>query len=175
MANTLEKSTLGHRIKELMFRLNKNQSSFAESIGYSQTSVYNTINDKTKPGSEMLAKILEIYPAVNEKWLVQGEGEMFSKDARTETSNRQVEQPEKLDYSNNDGGTMLQLLKEQYEKRIAELSSALQDARYTIGLQKKILETGNFNDPTTGETEVIRMYTDAELHEIQNPKKLAIC
>lgn len=166
MESLQAKTSVGARIKELMFRLGKNQSSFGDSIGYSQTSIRNTITESTKPGFEMLAKILKTYPNVNEKWLVQGEGEMFNTKVKSEENTK----AESTVQTNNDGGTMLQLLKDQYEKRIAELSNALQDARYTIGLQKKILEAGNFNDPITGKTGVIvPMWSEEEL-ALQNQK-----
>lgn len=40
--------------------------------------------------------------------------------------------------------TMWELAKEQYEKRVEELSAALSDARYTIQLQRKMLEQNPF-------------------------------
>ena len=72
---------IGQRVSELIFFLKKNQSSFAESIGVSQTAIYNTINGKTKPKLDFFQAVLSTYKNVNQEWLMNGEGEMFKEQA----------------------------------------------------------------------------------------------
>lgn len=69
---------IGSRIKELIFKLGLNQTSFAKSVGVSQNAIYNTINGVTKtPRYTLLESILKVYPQLNRDWLLEGQGEMF--------------------------------------------------------------------------------------------------
>jgi transcriptional regulator with XRE-family HTH domain len=74
---TNNKQEIGSRINELMFRLEKNQSSFAKAIGTSQTAIYNTVHGKTKPRYEFIEAVLVAFPKVSRDWLMEGKGEMF--------------------------------------------------------------------------------------------------
>lgn len=105
---------IGKRISELMFKLDKNQSSFAVSVGVSQTTVRNVINDLTNPSWEFIEAILSQYEDVSSDWLLRGEGDMFKTDHKAEPP------------------TLWQTLKENYEKRIEEL-------QYTISLQRQLM------------------------------------
>ena len=70
---------IGSRIKELIFKLDLNQTSFAKSVGVPQSVIYNTINGVTKtPRYTLLESILQIYPQLNRDWLLEGKGEMFN-------------------------------------------------------------------------------------------------
>ncbi len=111
--DTTNRIGIGKRISELMFQLGKNQSTFATSIGVSQTTVRNVINDITKPSYEFIETILSEYNNVNSDWLLRGEGEMFKSEVKVEP-------------------TLWQTLKENYEKRIEEL-------QYTISLQRQLM------------------------------------
>ncbi len=76
------KYEIGERVKELMLHLRKNQSSFGESIGVSQTSVRNIINSISLPRHELIDKILTAYPNLSADWLLRGEGGMFKTDMK---------------------------------------------------------------------------------------------
>ncbi|WP_428657608.1 helix-turn-helix domain-containing protein [Runella sp.] len=70
---------IGSRIRELIFKLELNQSSFAKAVGVSQNAIFNTITGVTKtPRYTLLESILQVYPQVNRDWLLEGKGEMFS-------------------------------------------------------------------------------------------------
>ena len=83
---TKNKQEIGSRINELMFRLEKNQSTFAKAIGTSQTAIYNTVHGKTKPRYEFIEAILVTFPKVSRDWLMEGKGEMFLDEASKEES-----------------------------------------------------------------------------------------
>ena len=72
-----EKSSIGSRVKELMFKLDLNQTKFGKSIGGTQNQVYNTIKGNTTPRIAFLEAILKSHPQVSREWLMQGKGEMF--------------------------------------------------------------------------------------------------
>lgn len=75
--NTLTSDEFGERIKTLIFKTNKNQSSFASSIGVSHTAIGKIVKGGTKPGYAIIDAILKAYPQVNRDWLLEGKGEMF--------------------------------------------------------------------------------------------------
>lgn len=65
------------RIKELIFKLQLNQTSFAKSVGVSHTAIFKTVSGETQPRFSLLEAILKAYPNINKSWLLDGEGEMF--------------------------------------------------------------------------------------------------
>ena len=69
---------IGSRIKELIFKLELNQTSFAKSVGVSQNAIFNTVSGETTPRYKLLETILKVYPQVNRDWLLEGIGEMFN-------------------------------------------------------------------------------------------------
>lgn len=75
--NTLTSSEFGERIKTLIFKMNKNRSSFASSIGASHTAIGKIVKGETRPGFAMIDAILKAYPQVNRDWLLEGKGDMF--------------------------------------------------------------------------------------------------
>lgn len=68
---------IGSRIKELIFKLNLNQTSFAKSVGVSQNAIFKTVTGDTTPRLTLLDSILKVYPQVSRDWLFEGKGEMF--------------------------------------------------------------------------------------------------
>jgi hypothetical protein len=147
----MEAKDIGQRINELIFRLNKNQSSFAKSIGVTQTAVYSTVHGKTKPRYEFIESILLAYPNINKEWLMEGKGEMF-----VDTASK-VE-PAKTE-SGNDGGYLLDILKrieDSFKSNIEEKDRVIADQRFIIDTLKNQVAAlssvnAGFIDPNTGE------------------------
>lgn len=75
---------IGSRIKELIFKLNLNQTSFAKSVGVSQNAIFKTVSGETTPRLSLIDSILKAYPKVNKSWLLDGEGDMFH-DLKSQT------------------------------------------------------------------------------------------
>ncbi len=75
--NETASSEIGSRIKELIFKMNLNQTSFAKSVGVSQNAIFKTVTGNTTPRLALIDSILKVYPQVNRDWLLEGEGEMF--------------------------------------------------------------------------------------------------
>jgi transcriptional regulator with XRE-family HTH domain len=68
--------TINERIDYLINQFAKNQSDFANKIGKPSQTISNIVLRGTKPGSEILEAILNVYPQVDALWLVCGIGEM---------------------------------------------------------------------------------------------------
>lgn len=67
-----------NRIKDLYETLGETQTSFAQEIGYDQSSISHHIRGASKKFSKKLVDtICKKYPHVNRHWLETGEGEMF--------------------------------------------------------------------------------------------------
>lgn len=101
---------IGQRLNELLFRLDLNQSQFAESVGVSSTAISKIINNKSKPGYELTESILAKYPQVNRNWFMAGKGGMYLGEESKTVENSAAATPE-----------LWQDLKTQMEARIKEL------------------------------------------------------
>lgn len=102
---------IGQRLNELLFRLDLNQSEFAESVGVSSTAISKIINNKSKPGYELTESILAKYPQVNRNWFMAGKGGMYlGEESKTVENVATTHTPE-----------LWQDLKTQMEARIKEL------------------------------------------------------
>jgi transcriptional regulator with XRE-family HTH domain len=69
---------IGSRIKELIFKLELNQTSFAKAVGVSHTAIFKTVSGETQPRLVLIDAILNTYPQVSRDWLLEGKGEMFN-------------------------------------------------------------------------------------------------
>lgn len=69
---------IGSRIKELIFKLDLNQTSFAKAVGVSQNAIFNTVSGNTTPRLVLIDSILKVYPQVNRDWILEGVGEIFN-------------------------------------------------------------------------------------------------
>lgn len=74
---------INDRISALITNLDLNPNSFADAIGVKGTVIYNILKGRrSKPSFEVLQKILLSYQTVNANWLLNGDGEIWKKDAR---------------------------------------------------------------------------------------------
>lgn len=71
--------TLIERIRKVFFESNEKQKNFSDATGYSERNLSNVLNGRTKnPGIDLLTAISSHFPNVNLKWLLHGEGEMYT-------------------------------------------------------------------------------------------------
>ncbi len=71
-------STIGSRISHLIEALGLNKSKFAAKIGISPASVSTICSGKNGVSGQTVKVICSVFD-VSEKWLLDGEGEMFAK------------------------------------------------------------------------------------------------
>lgn len=142
---------IGSRIKELIFKLNLNQTSFAKSVGVSQNAIFKTVTGDTTPRLTLLDSILKAYPQVSRDWLFEGKGEMFMDVAPATTEFKADTYLQEY----------LKHLEEKFEKLLSQKDSVISDQRYMIEMLK-----GQLGKPecATG-TGVERHLFTAELQE----------
>ena len=71
-------STVGQRISQLIAHLGISKNAFAMSLDKTATVIQHLVDERNKPGFDLLCKIFEVYPSVSKDWLMQGEGTMFA-------------------------------------------------------------------------------------------------
>lgn len=64
------------RIKKLIEYLGISPSELADSIGVQRSNVTHVLKGRNKPSYQFIEKLLQIYPTINAKWLLLGEGTM---------------------------------------------------------------------------------------------------
>lgn len=64
---------------------------FADKIGVQRSSVSHVLNGRNNPGFSFIQKILEAFPAINSRWLLTGDGNMY------EQNNNNVESDPSID------------------------------------------------------------------------------
>ena len=72
-------STIGERLKEIMIQKGLNYRSLSDLIGYSDVSVGKIIKGQNKPKYEAIKKVMEVFPDIEARWLILGQGSMYVK------------------------------------------------------------------------------------------------
>jgi len=69
--------TPGQRISQLISHLGISKNAFAASLDKTATVIQHLVDERNKPGFDLLCRIFEIYPNVSKDWLLQGNGPML--------------------------------------------------------------------------------------------------
>jgi transcriptional regulator with XRE-family HTH domain len=69
---------IGKRLRAARKRLGKTQAAFAHEIGLSDVTISTTESGKT-PLTEANSKLICLYYGINDQWLLDGDGEMFTR------------------------------------------------------------------------------------------------
>jgi transcriptional regulator with XRE-family HTH domain len=72
------------RIKKLIECKNIQPGEFAIILGIQRSNISHILNGRNKPGASLIEKILNLFPELNARWLLTGEGTMFSSIDRVE-------------------------------------------------------------------------------------------
>ena len=85
-------NTINERIIELIRLCSNNKRQFAFRIGVSPTVVENIVGERqSKPGFEILEKIINSFEDINTNWLMTGKGDMFLDKKYTPEYNEDIE------------------------------------------------------------------------------------
>ncbi|WP_375418825.1 hypothetical protein [uncultured Hymenobacter sp.] len=71
-------TTVGRRFTQLINHLGMSKNAFAQSLGKTATVVQHLVEERNKPGYDLLCKVFEVYPAVSKDWLLLGQGPMLT-------------------------------------------------------------------------------------------------
>jgi transcriptional regulator with XRE-family HTH domain len=70
-----------HRIEEIRHRYNLSNSELENKIGYSNGAFAKALRTDASVKDDIIRKVLEVFPEVNVRWLLLGEGEMEGIDS----------------------------------------------------------------------------------------------
>lgn len=70
-------TTPGQRFTQLIQQLGLTKNAFAQSLGKTATVIQHIVDERNKPGYDLMNKIREVYPNVSSDWLLSGEGPML--------------------------------------------------------------------------------------------------
>ena len=72
-----ETTSPGQRFVQLIQELGLSKNAFAQSLGKTATVIQHLVDERNKPGFDLLSKVLEVYPNVSSDWLLLGQGAML--------------------------------------------------------------------------------------------------
>lgn len=73
------------RIKKFMEYKGISPSELADTIGVQRSNVTHVLKGRNKPSFQFIEKLLQIYPDMNAKWLLLGEGNMIEGHTKSRT------------------------------------------------------------------------------------------
>ncbi|MGI4865834.1 MAG: hypothetical protein ACRYFZ_18060 [Janthinobacterium lividum] len=70
-------SSVGQRFSLLIQQLGMSKNAFAMSLDKTATVIQHLVDERNKPGFDLMNKVFEVYPNVSVDWLVRGHGPML--------------------------------------------------------------------------------------------------
>jgi len=70
-------TTVGQRFTQLIQHLGLSKNAFAQSLDKTATVIQHLVDERNKPGYDLLSKVFKVYPNVSKDWLMEGEGAML--------------------------------------------------------------------------------------------------
>jgi transcriptional regulator with XRE-family HTH domain len=71
------------RIQKIMDAEQLSAAKFADTVGVQRSLVSHILNERNKPGTDIIIKILKTFPKVSSDWLFLGIGMMYRNDKQT--------------------------------------------------------------------------------------------
>lgn len=139
--------TVIERIYQLIDKMDLNVSEFSDSVEVSNGYFAKQKTGKGNVGSQIIEKIVSVYPQVNADWLISGRGRMFHDDSpidliddtgQSKYSLKDNREPYNRSLNKETKDFFFELL-ERKEKQIKELNREIGELQYKY---KKLL--GNF-------------------------------
>ena len=79
-------ASVGQRFSQLIQQLGMSKNAFAMSLDKTATVIQHLVDERNKPGFDLMCKVFEVYPNVSKSWLLMGEGPMLLADANPTSS-----------------------------------------------------------------------------------------
>ncbi|RZK20220.1 MAG: XRE family transcriptional regulator, partial [Hymenobacter sp.] len=73
----MEKESVGQRFMQLIQQLGLSKNAFAMSLDKTATVIQHLVDERNKPGYDLICKVFEVYPNVSKDWLLLGTGPML--------------------------------------------------------------------------------------------------
>jgi len=74
--------SIGQRFIQLIQYLGLSKNAFAQSLDKTATVIQHLVEERNKPGYDLLCKVFEVYPNVSKDWLMEGAGPMMKQEVR---------------------------------------------------------------------------------------------
>lgn len=74
-------TSIGQRFTELIHQLGMSKNAFAQSLDKTATVIQHLVDERNKPGFDLLCRVFETYPNVSKDWLLLGQGPMLTAEA----------------------------------------------------------------------------------------------
>ncbi|WP_139255048.1 hypothetical protein [Hymenobacter psychrophilus] len=71
-------TTVGQRFTQLISHLELSKNAFAVSLDKTATVIQHLVDERNKPGFDLLCRVFEVYPNVSKDWLMEGRGPMLT-------------------------------------------------------------------------------------------------
>ncbi|TDN39418.1 XRE family transcriptional regulator [Hymenobacter sp. UV11] len=79
-------ASIGQRFTQLIQHLGLSKNAFAQSLDKTATVIQHLVDERNKPGYDLLCKVFETYPNVSKDWLLLGNGPMLVEEAEASSS-----------------------------------------------------------------------------------------
>jgi hypothetical protein len=73
----MAESSVGQRFSQLIQQLGMSKNAFAMSLDKTATVIQHLVDERNKPGFDLMCKVFEVYPNVSKDWLLLGSGPMM--------------------------------------------------------------------------------------------------
>jgi hypothetical protein len=73
-------TTVGQRFSQFISHLGVSKNAFAASLDKTATVIQHLVDERNKPGFDLLCKVFEVYPNLSKDWLLQGNGPMLAEE-----------------------------------------------------------------------------------------------
>jgi hypothetical protein len=73
----MEEESVGQRFSRLIQQLGMSKNAFAMSLDKTATVIQHLVDERNKPGFDLMCKVFEVYPNVSKDWLLMGQGPML--------------------------------------------------------------------------------------------------
>jgi hypothetical protein len=70
-------TSIGQRFTQLIQQLGMSKNAFAQSLDKTATVIQHLVDERNKPGYDLMCKVFEVYPNVSKDWLLLGDGPML--------------------------------------------------------------------------------------------------
>jgi hypothetical protein len=89
----MEEESVGQRFSQLIQQLGMSKNAFAMSLDKTATVIQHLVDERNKPGFDLMCKVFEVYPNVSRDWLLMGKGPMLLSNASATAPVPPVDEP----------------------------------------------------------------------------------